>query len=190
MEFLFLFLYRSLSGAQNGLGYAKNRLMIVATSVMVLFMASGVVFASIEKTEGWFPWFIISISFFIAAGLAAIMVHLSFIHTEKWFDIHLWESITTGLATIAVAFVGGDIILILCSVYPALIIHKGFVNMGGGLSFLDNRTDDATGKTFSIPLLGIKVPRLSTYIRFLLAAFSIMGVVIVYALDFNLVLFK
>ena len=45
------------------------------------------------------------------------------------------------ILTAALAFV---VLMIVAATYPALILHKGFINLGSGLPFFDERTDDAT----------------------------------------------
>lgn len=189
MEFLFLFLYRALSGGQNGLGYAQSKWMWVATLVMMIFMASGLVYSSHNPSDNWMPWHFVAITCFAVALISALMVHLSFVIKHRYFDIHFWESVTTGLATIAVVFAGADLILVACAVYPGLIFHKGFVNIGGGLNFFDNQTDDPSGKTFNIPLLGIRIPRSGSFTRLSIAVVSLVMALLYYLFGWSIVLF-
>ena len=185
MEFLYLFLYRSISGAQNGYGYARSNMLSVATLLMV-FMAMGLIlYAGYENTHTGFR---------IAAGLcglgavlSAVMVDQSFRNRGggKLYDIHLWETITTGAITLGAVLVGGNLLYILASIYPGLILHKGFVNLGAGLLWWDSRTDDPTGDTFSIPSLGIAIPRAATTIRIILAVASLVLAALTFALGWS-----
>lgn len=104
----------------------------------------------------------------------------------KYKDIHLWENFVTGGFVIWMSLSGYNILLICCSVYPALILHKGLINMGSGLKFLDHATDDPTGKTYGIPLLGIKVPRMNTKMRLIFACLSIVAAVVIMIEGWNI----
>jgi hypothetical protein len=98
---------------------------------------------------------------------------------SKLKDIHLWENFVTGGFMLFLALTGHNLLMLAFSVYPALILHKGLINLGSGLSFFDETTDDSTGKTYGIPLLGIKVKRSSTKMRLILAGLSILGAIVV-----------
>lgn len=188
MEFIVLFIYRSLSGLQNGLGYAgKPRLRFVTGAVLALLAGGFSGYRNLIYTPPA-KWAIISLALAVAAAIAAIMVELSFTYSQKAkiFDIHFWELVSTGAITIAMVLTGGNVYLIAASVYPGLILHKGFVNRGGGLPWFDERTDDPTGKTFNIPLLNIKAPRLSVKARIILAISSLVFAALVWIFSWHL----
>lgn len=188
MEFLFLFIYRAVSGAQNGLGYARHKMLGAATLAMILLNHGFLVYIilHIHPPVGLI---IASAALVVASMASAVMVDLSFKHTGRIFDIHFWESVTTGAVTLAAVIGGGNVLLIAASVYPALILHKGFINLGGGLKWWDQRTDDETGKTFRIPLFNISIPRSGNVVRITLSILSIilLGLCIAYGWSFHLV---
>lgn len=187
IEFTYLFLFRCLSGAQNGFGYAKNAAgRTAATGVMIFGV--GIAIAMFWGVSGWLRYAAFACSLVSAAGAAG--VDLSFAkRLGKYNDVHLWEVFATGGVFLAWILAGGNLIYIFASVYPSLIIHKGFVNVGSGLKWWDTRTDDRTGKTFSIKipwawlrkLLGrdvIKVPRMGLRMRISAAVVSVLFVII------------
>jgi len=94
---------------------------------------------------------------------------------NKYADIHLWEDLLTGGYGVYLVLSGFNILMLACAMYPALIVHKGLINIGSDLPFFASATDDATGKTYGIPLLGIKVKRSSTTFRLVLAGLSLVG---------------
>lgn len=175
-EFLYLVLFRWVSGLQNGLGYAgQHRARLAVSAIMFLVLAASSIYFFAHVSPPWAG---------IAAGLLAIASILGALGVEDVFndsfsmlppDLHFFEVIATGGITLAWVVAGGDIIAIACATYPGLIVHKGFVNLGSGLPWWDERTDDPTGKTFAIPLLGIRVPRLSARGRAVAALLSVAG---------------
>lgn len=180
MEFIFLFTYRVLSGLQNGLGYRRHNLLRSITSYLLALAALAIIFIAIRQA----PLIaFLSIAGALISALGAIGVEDSFNKKTSLLreDIHFWEMLATGGVMISVTILGGNLILILASVYPALIIHKGLINTFSGLSWWDQRTDDPTGKTFSIPLLGIAVPRMGLRGRQALAVASLMATAIAWA---------
>lgn len=175
ISFIVLFIHRTLSGMQNGYGYSRDRDgMIMTTAAMCIVLLFGL---AAMRVMGSFPH---SAGGFVIVGycvsvLTAVLVWRAF---EEKRDIHLWELLATSTAFLTMIISGGDILGCIFSVYPALILHKGFINVKSGLSFLDTRTDDPTGKTFGIPSLGIKIPRNGNTTRFILAGLSLVGAVL------------
>jgi len=174
MEFLYLFIHRALSGAQNGLGYARSPWRTAATIALILMGFA--LIAYVIATPGPTPWYIAAGLCGALSAVAAEMVHISFQDRGGYriFDIHFWEIITTSALAVGVVLAGGNVLLVAASAYPGLILHKGFVNLGSGLPWWDSRTDDASGDTFSIPLLNISIPRSSTTLRVVLAVGSLL----------------
>ena len=125
-----------------------------------------------------------------AAVVSSVAVVLSYpkyqVLPRSWRDIHFWELLTTGFFTLAALLAEANVFLLICSVYPGLILHKGFVNLGGGYKFLYKGTDDPTGNTFNIPILGWKVPRLGTVGRLVFAGISL--VLIPWAIQWSITL--
>lgn len=175
LEFIFAFIYRVVSGAQNGFGYANQvRGRVAATTIMAVLGAALLVTAALGNMPAALKGGAIALSLVGMAG--AIAVEDSFNQDINIFpaDIHLYETLTTGAITLALCLAGHNVLMVACSVYPGLIIHKGLINALPGNSWWDTRTNDPTGKTFDIPLLGISIPRGSNTWRISAAVASII----------------
>lgn len=179
IEFLYLFLFRALSGAQNGAGYAKQQTLRVIITFTMCTVLIGTVFTILYQPRET-PWEVFAVLLILISTLGAVGVEDSFNPSYQYLpkDIHFWEMLATGGITLAWVLLGGNLIGIAASVYPGLILHKGFVNLGSGKGWWYAGTDDRTGKTFSIPLLGIKVPRLNTRGRVHIAVISILAMIV------------
>jgi len=105
---------------------------------------------------------------------------------KKYKDIHFWENLVTGGYTLFLILMGYNILFIICSVYPALILHKGLINLGSKLSFFAEATDDPTGKTYSIPILNIKIKRSNTHFRLIAAAMSLFTLLVIEVFKWNI----
>lgn len=179
-SFLYPFIQRIMSGAASYFGYShKVAGMLFITIMMCLY-------PFLTSHHSWF-----FVLFYIVNIITVGMKFISFDDSitgwlKKYKDIHLWESLVTGGYIVFLTFTGYNILLLICSVYPALIIHKGLINLGSKLSFFAEATDDATGKTYGIPLLGIKVPRSSTKIRLIAAGISIIAAIVILYFNWNL----
>lgn len=176
--FVIAFIHRALSGLQNGLGYAKKEIWLWIVGAVLVF------YPYLTAKAHWLFYL------FTAVNLACVsMKMMSFTDDLKFLkklkDIHLWEGLVTGGFFVWMAISGHNILMLLCSVYPALILHKGFINLGSGLKFLASATDDETGKTYGIPILGIKIPRSSTKFRLIVAGLSILAAAVVYFAKWN-----
>lgn len=175
-EFAFLFIFRSLSGAKNGSGYGKDVDSVASIGLVMLALCALLIL--------YFNVFL-DITLFqrITSGLAVLGSALGVWLTWRGLDgsmkvdVHFWELWATGGVTVAWALAGGNLLTIAASVYPGLVMHKGFVNILQGHPWWDKATDDPTGATFSIPLLGWKVPRLGTVGRVILAIASLAGLI-------------
>lgn len=171
MIFLLAFLQRVLSGVQSYFGYSKNKNMLyVVTVIMMLYPL-------LFHTNT-----ILLIAFLIVNAIVLFMKmvsfdRLTFTAFNKYKDIHLWENLVTGGYVVYLALLAFNIkslVLIYCSVYPALILHKGLINLGSNQKFFDSATDDPTGQTYGIPLLNIKIKRSSTRFRIIVAIISLI----------------
>ncbi len=186
IAFIFLFVFRSLAGVHNGYGYAKNDMFRIATAIVMTLISIACGYLLLEKDINDFLFLTSPIrrNLGIVALLLTILgiwgVDNSFSKRYKFLpkDIHFWEMIKTGGITFMFLLGGWDFWFITAHLYPALILHKGFVNLGAGLNFFDVRTDDETGKTFNIPLLNIKIPREPFWLRAALAIVSIGFIII------------
>lgn len=182
---------RALSGAQNGLGYANSRYRYATGVALAAFAFAGIFAAIVSPLPAWQKG--VAMLAFAASQVGVGMVENAFAARQdgetlpKWrADIHLWENFITAGFLLGAVLAGVNILLAVSSVYPGLILHKGAVNIGSGLRFFDSRTDDASGKTYSLPFLGIKVPRLSTRWRVALALASIAAAVLAISMGWGL----
>lgn len=180
VSFLAPYLQRILSGAASFFGYSKRTVGLWIISLIMM------AFPLIVVQYNWF-----FVLFMIVNVITIAMKAFSFDNTTTGFfkeyrDIHLWEDLVTGGFMVYMSLTGFNILLLICSVYPSLIIHKGLINLGNNLSFFAKATDDPTGKTYSIPLLGIKVPRSTTKMRLIFAGLSLIALVIILAMNYNL----
>lgn len=187
IEFIYLFLFRVLSGAQNGFGYAKNKTgrMGIGLAMALIIIASTYAALWVFNANEWRTT--LSVVFLIVSAIGVVGVEDGF--NDQWRilpkDIHLWELFATGGVSLAWVALGGNWIAMAASVYPALIIHKGLINLGSGKSWWYHGTDDRTGKYFTIPIFNIKIPRLSTNGRVIIAVGSIALIVLVYIYGWN-----
>lgn len=176
--FTLLILFRALAGWQNGLGYAKKlKLSYFFYALQAVLLLGASLWIMKIHGPGWQS--VVGCLLLIVSFAAAIAVDLVFKKefTGTWADIHFWEMFKTGGVTLAALFINSDLIPIALSVYPGLILHKAGVNLPLGLSFFYHGTDDATGATFSIPLLGWKIKRMGTRGRIIIAVASVAGMV-------------
>ena len=179
--FLYPFLQRILSGLQSMFGYdkSKNGLIIVGLALCLF---------PLMMFQSWWVFFL----YLVINILVVYMKTTSFklipklTVFQKYQDIHLWENFVTGGIVVYMILAGFNILLIMCSVYPALIIHKGLINIGSKLSFFATTTDDASGKTYGIPVLGIKIKRSGNKVRLTLAAISLIAAVLIFIFGWNL----
>lgn len=180
--FVLAFIQRVSSGIQNGFGYSKKMIGLYGMGIVLILLP----FLSFQNH--WVSYLFIFVNLIIVF-LKTISFTKKFPTLSKYKDIHLWENFVTGGYFLYLILVGYNILPIICSVYPALILHKGFINLGSKLSFFSEQTDDKTGKTYSIPLLGIKIKRSSTAYRLVLAGISLLALVIVLAFKISVTFF-
>lgn len=191
MEFWYLFLFRFGSGIQNGLGYGKYSRIRTFCSVLLMGVLLWADFIFIESLGyGWQCPVTLILTGISQAGVWG--VEDSFDKNYDLFpsDIHLWEMLATGGILLAWFIAGGNLYLIGASIYPSLLLHKAAINIIPRIkelgwtsafnSFFDHRTDDATGKTFTIPLLNLSIPRLSLRARIILAILSVVGAIVIH----------
>ncbi len=171
ITFIIAFAHRVLSGWQSMYLYQwinnkGGNMAVVSTAIIYAFTMLFLILLSSSQ--------VMVIVVGILLGLPILVKALSFTYSGvRIMDIHLWENVVTGSFWLYLFLSGHDIVALCCSVYPSLLVHKGLINIGNDLEFFDERTDDETGKTYSIPFLNIKVPRTSFYMRVLFAAASI-----------------
>lgn len=185
--FSLLILFRALAGWQNGLGYAgKIKASFFLYVLLAVLCAGGAAWLGVVQKASWISF--VACLLFALSFISALAIHRIFIGEFKgnYADIHFWEIFKTGGVTLAALAINSDLIPIALSVYPGLLLHKAGVNLPLGLGFFYHGTDDATGATFSIPLLGWKVKRLSKRGRIIIAAASVAGMVAAHFLNIHL----
>jgi len=176
MTFIYSFLQRILSGAHNGAGYAKKKnLFLLLSAIMLLFPI-------LTFQPHWlFYVFMIVNAVIVYMKVGSFKLFPKIKLFQKYFDIHLWENFMTGAFNIYLVFAHYNILLIMCAVYPALIIHKGFINIGSKLPFFATKTDDPTGKTYGFKLFpNLKIKRGSNSYRLIMAGLSLFAVSLIY----------
>lgn len=190
IPFTFLTIFRALSGLQNGLGYGRRQLARAIISILMLLNVAALsIYLHLLPLLPWQHW--LALCCLLISAIGTLGVEDNFSARLQLFrqDIHFWELLATGGVTLACILMGLDLIGIACSIYPGLILHKGFVNTCSGLNWWYHGTDDATGKTFNVPLLGIRIPRMTLRLRIIFAAVSILLLVSSIVLHFNVSLY-
>lgn len=179
MIFIYLFLYRSLSGLQNGLGYAKKDKQRFTVSSVLSFGTLFIMFLCLHSFIATFLCILSLIAIWLQDNSFSKRIK------ELKPNIHLYELLLTSGVTLALTVANYNLIDILCHVYPAMIFHKGFVNLGSGLKFFDYRTNDPTGRTYDINIFGItiNIPREPKEVRYTLATASPIIIIISYYND-------
>jgi hypothetical protein len=162
-------------------GYGKKKWMfLLFTILMVLFP-----FITYQPTIIFFIFVVVNaFDVYMKAASFDLLPYMTFL--KKHRDIHFWENLVTAGYFVFLILAGFNILYLVCSVYPALILHKGLINKGSGLSFFATATDDSTGKTYGIPLLGIKIKRSGNVLRLTLAAISIIAAALIFFFGWNL----
>ena len=172
LQAILTFFFRILSGVINKFGYQKNDAETFSLSFVAIFFTLICVL--------YFK--ITFISTLLAAG-AMLSILFKFgafvLPTElkrfKWqSDIHLWELMMTSLFSLQMVAQGADLVTMCLVMYPSLFIHKAVINSAFGQGVMWSVTDDATGATYNLPYLAIKIPRFNQEIRLYLAIFSIV----------------
>lgn len=163
LTFLLSFIYRVLSGVQNGLIYRGSEggdfLPVVAMFfIPFFFLKYGGDFYGVRLC-------LISWGFLLAMSLKR-----NFGNPRNGWGVHEFETI--GMYVFAAGCLFFSPLGFLLSVYPSLILHKGAVNIGSGLDFFDQRTNDPTGRTFSFFNLNIR--RSTNTFRLILSAISLI----------------
>lgn len=186
IEFTCLFIFRSVSGLQNGLGYARKEVLRSVTSLALGLALIGFILYFTKQP----PTILKPVAILLAliSVLGVMGVEINFNKGGRFLkrDTHFWELLATGGITLACFFAGFNLVNISASVYPALILHKGFINLGSKQKWFYEGTDDKTGDTYGIPSLGIKIPRMGTMFRISVAVLSIMAMIINSSLKWSL----
>lgn len=164
------------SGIANGGGYAKRNVVQyigIAWQVAITGLALSFV-----------PLSFVNISLCVLSVSCFVLNKLKFDGNLRVGDIHLYTYLGSAFFCLLVCY---DLSIFgLLGVYAGLLLEKGMINLGSKLTFFDNRTDDASGDTFGIPSLGIKVPRLKSAYRIPLAVLSLVAIGFISMRNWNL----
>ena len=188
LDFVYAFTQRVLSGAQNMYGYGKRKwLFFLFTIIMLLFPL-----VTYQHTIIFLIFFIVNaFDVYMKAASFNLLPYMGFL--KKYRDIHFWENLVTGGYFLFLILAHFNILYLICSVYPALIIHKGLINTGSGLSFFATATDDNTttdgdsiGAKYGFKLFDITIKRSGNKVRLTLAAISLIAAALIFIFSWNL----
>lgn len=191
--YLLLIAQRASSGLQNAFGYRRNNNLLYGSTIASILI-SVLTYLSLLKyniTEHFFINYILSPSFLVVTIIGLIGVALSFTKSIKPM-IHTYEVVATGGIVLSAFTMGVNIIDLIFTVYPGLVLHKGFINLASNRSFIDKQeiTNDATGKTYYLEVFNINIPRLNSgFLKLGLAIASIILFMVNYLLfgyEFNI----
>lgn len=158
MNYILTFLQRFIAGLRQFGYYAGESLIgtvVGALSSIYIWVWLSSVWGTLD-----FKW--ITLGLCIVYTVASIMTILAFEFTGGMFDIHLWTYIESIIFPIVLAINRADLLEVAAATYLGMVFFKGMVDMAFGKPFISKRevTDDPTGKTFSIPFLGVKIRRI------------------------------
>lgn len=173
-------LHRLLSGVRNGTQYNRKPAAAKAPLLALLAMSllSIILGAVVLNMHSWkfLPTWLSALKYLLipaswVAGYFATQLHSS----NKWLrDIHLWTEVEQ-LCLSGLLLLSGlaGVIVWACTIYPAVFTQKTVINRFCEMAWHEDRTDDPTGATYSIPALNLKIPRTTQKIRLILTAISI-----------------
>lgn len=166
LVFVLAIVFRTLSGLQNGEGYAKKRVLMFANTFFLI--AAG--FICSYLLPGWpRALFIASMAF-----SAATMYALNERKYYKW--VHSLETALTGTFIIALLLI--NFWPVVFAHFAGMTGHKIGVNVMAGRKWNDNSTDDPEGKFWTLYKFkrwSIPVPRLNFNIRLVLGVVGCVG---------------
>lgn len=178
------------SGIRNGEIYAHKYPKAAASTLVVLLCLYCTGYKCIVS-EGWSTpdWqyrsvlhvFITTtqIGCVALSAIASLLVLVTRSKNKYIADLHLKTTLESIFFS-GLCAVSGLVPLLAClfAVYPGVILQKIAINLLSGLPWNAEKTDDETGRTYGIPSLGIKIPRLNFQKRIILATISIVAAII------------
>jgi len=174
-------LHRFLSGVRNGMLYNPKEKAPAAPTIISIVMvinATCMMSITLQVFAGWsfLPSQVgnmLSIIAFLVAMLSGIMAMQY--GKQPRIDLHLWVQLEQMALSVPFLFIGRPgIAVLVCSAYPAVFTQKAAINRLTDQDVFYNGTDDPTGQYYSIPSLGIKVPRTTQRFRMWAAFISII----------------
>lgn len=173
-SFIFAFLIRAISGIQNALGYSGSRYLVPTTLALLAIVMFAGLFSPIEQYNPL--WLIRVISAVLVTSVAvycAISITSAFTQLN-YHHIHLYETILMAASLVSIGLVDYDLIAIVASTYPALIVHQVVINLATNQKWNSNATDVYHGKWYTINIgkRSFKIPRMTFSIRLVIAIIS------------------
>lgn len=173
-------LHRLLSGIRNGTQYnrkpaAENAPLLALLAMSLVSIILGAVVLNMPSWAFIPTWLSALKYLFIPASWVAGYFATQLHSTNKWLrDIHLWTEVEQ-LCLSAMMLLSGipGVIVWVCTIYPAVFTQKTVINRFCEMNWYEDRTDDPTGATYSIPVLNLKIPRTTQKLRAILTAISI-----------------
>lgn len=177
--FFVFILHRFLSGVRNGMLYNPKEWQPMApflVSGWMVIIALCVLHIAVREHWSLLPAQVssmLNIMAFFLTILCAIM-------TLQWarianVDLHLWTQLEQMALSVPLILFGWQgLVVLACAVYPSVFFQKAAINRLTEESIWYNATDDATGATYSIPSLGLNIPRTQQRFRAWMAAASLL----------------
>ena len=178
--------HRALSGAVNGAQYGGlPRLRAVLTDALAGVTVFVCFWALLEAFEVWGAvprWRLVCWTLGILGSVTVVLLTDQAHAQSTRFpgDVHLFTYLQQAVLAATLVVLSNpwwalpfDLAL---AIYPAVFLQKIAVNLLGGNRWDYAGTDDATGQTWGVPSLGIRVPRIrSMRVRAWLAIGSILA---------------
>ncbi len=179
---LLFIMHRGLSGVRNGMGYqstglAGKMLSLPIRALIVAVMGVSAFAGLMMITPNWCGWGLFWTS--VAASCLALLYRLS--GNKYLSDLHLLTLIEQ--SALAGAYILSDFSIdmfavMCCAVWPSVTLQKAVINAFIGEEWYFDGTDDPAGRWYSLPSLGIRVPRLTQRVRLVLSVCSLFAFVL------------
>ena len=174
------------SGIRNGFIYSHNKQAALAANFATIactlvaayycIVGAGWSIPTSHLIQNLIP--VTQIGCVALSAIASILVLVS--SKNKYInDLHLKTTLESAFYS-GLCAVSGFAPLAACvlAIYPGVLLQKIAINLLSGLPWNAEKTDDETGRTYGIPSLGIKIPRLNFQKRIILATISIVAAII------------
>lgn len=184
--FLGFVIHRIGSGIRNGVMYNPTPGAPAMPQIVAAGMAAVAccLFAIAVPSGLWYftPRVYVNIADAVALPLCLLCTALTTVYNtgrNTWLnDLHLWTQAEQMFLAVPLLLCGwpGIIVLVL-STYPSVFIQKAMINRFTGQDIFYDGTDDPSGQYYTIPSLGIRVPRTTQRFRAWVSVASIAALV-------------
>ena len=193
MEYITMFLvfvaHRGLSGLRNGLGYNSGDCIIsdfarFAFSVLIVAIMGVAAFAVVMTGKvDWAVW----AAYWVSVTASIFSVVYKYAPVKLLNDLHLLTLIEQ--TALAAAILLGNMsvltmITLSCAVYPSVLLQKSMINYMIDRPWYFNGTDDPEGRWYSIPSIGIRIPRTTQRLRLWLSIASASAIIYILFMRF------